>query len=54
VNPALIHSNAPTAKGITRLIQIHVPSGNIDSIGNGISKSMKRFVKTDLKPSAPM
>jgi len=52
-NHALIPSSAPTAKGTTKSTQTLVLFGGITSTENGMSKSMLRYMKTDLNPSAP-
>jgi len=43
---ALIHSNARTAKVITKLIPICIHSGDIDSTRSGNKRNMLRSMKT--------
>ena len=54
VNLALIRSNAPIVKEITKPTQFTVHFGDIDSIVSGMLKSILRSVRTGRNRFVPM
>ena len=54
VNLALIRSNAPIVKEITKLTPFIVHFGDIDSIVSGMSKSILRSVRTGRNHFVPV